>query len=177
MAVSAQTSTEGGYVFYGADDFGNGVFSVDGFGAVYAHSFHTFDAPTTAQKTAAGTRVTTYAHESSSPTVEDFGEAQLIGGMASVPLENTFASTIDLKTGYMVFITPEGDSHGLYVTQKTPSGFVVRENQGGHSTVAFSYRIVARPFGVSGTRLQRAEQPRLPHLKPLTASTRRPTKP
>ena len=168
MAVSAQTSTQGGYVFYGADDFGNGVFSVDGFGVVFAHSFQTFDAPTIQQKTSTGTRVTAYSHESSSPTLEDFGEAQLIDGSTTVALDDTFASAIDRGAGYMVFVTPEGDTRGLYVTQKTPTGFVVRENQGGRSSVAFSYRIVAKPFGAVGTRLQRVPERKLPRLRPIS---------
>jgi hypothetical protein len=54
----------------------------------------------------------------------------------------------------MVFITPEGDSRGVYVTAKTSLGFTVRENQGGQSTLAFSYRIVAKPYGEHPARLQ-----------------------
>jgi hypothetical protein len=46
-----------------------------------------------------------------------------------------------------VFLTPDGNSHGLYVTQKTPAGFVVRENDNGRSTLDFEYRIVAAPLG------------------------------
>jgi hypothetical protein len=47
----------------------------------------------------------------------------------------------------MVFITPEGGSNRLYVVNKTAAGFEVHENRGGRSTLAFSYRIVAKPFG------------------------------
>jgi hypothetical protein len=53
-----------------------------------------------------------------------------------------------------VFVTPEGDSNGLYVV-KGAGGFLVREQHGGRSTVPFDYRIVAKPREERGTRLAR----------------------
>ncbi len=88
--------------------------------------------------------------------MEDFGEAQLVNGQAAVSLERTFASTIDRARSYLVFITPEGDSNGLYVASKTPNGFIVRESRSGHSTLGFQYRIVGHPFGDASTRLAAA---------------------
>jgi hypothetical protein len=96
-----------------------------------------------------------YTPRETLPTVEDFGEAQLTTGHAYVSIDPAFSETIDQHATYMVSITPEGDSRGLYVTSKTLQGFEVRENQGGQSTLAFSYRIVAKPYGESGQRLQR----------------------
>jgi hypothetical protein len=61
---------------------------------------------------------------------------------------------MDNRAAYMVFITPEGDSNGLYVVNKTAAGFEVHENRAGRSTLAFSYRIVAKPFGEHPVRLQ-----------------------
>jgi hypothetical protein len=52
----------------------------------------------------------------------------------------------DQSVSYMVFITPEGDNRGLYVTQKSGSGFEVRESQGGHSTLPFNYRTSQSPL-------------------------------
>lgn len=94
-----------------------------------------------------------YTSTQSLPTMEDFGEAQLVNGQAYVHLDPAYANVIDRQTNYLVFITPEGDSNGVYVTQKTSSGFLVRENRGGHSALAFSYRIVAKPLGPSVARL------------------------
>jgi len=98
-------------------------------------------------------RLATYAPREATPTMEDVGEAQLTAGQGYVRLEPSFAKIIDQHTPYIVFVTPEGDSKGLYVTQKSLAGFMVRENQGGSSTLAFSYRIIAKPFGVSAQRL------------------------
>ena len=99
-------------------------------------------------------RVRLYTPQESLPTIEDFGEAQLVGGQTYVRIDPAFANTIDKTAPYMVVITPEGDSNGLYVTNKTAVGFEVRENRGGRSTLGFSYRIVARPFGEHAERLR-----------------------
>jgi hypothetical protein len=106
-----------------------------------------------------GARVATYAPRESEPTMEDVGEAQLVSGQTYVRLDPAFANVIDQRASYLVFITPEGDSRGLFVTQKTISGFSVHENQGGHSTLAFSYRIVAKPYGITAPRLARMVLP------------------
>ena len=109
--------------------------------------------PAVVRPTSSGTKVHAYSTTASLPTMEDFGEGQLINGQAAIPLEHTFASTIDRTRSYLVFITPEGDSHGLFVATKSASGFTVRESMGGHSTLAFQYRIVAHPYGDNSTRL------------------------
>jgi hypothetical protein len=100
-----------------------------------------------------GTDLMTYQTQETELTVEDVGSAQLVRGTASVALASDFKQTIDGSSQYMVFLTPYGDTHGLYVSQRGPQGFVVRENGSGSSTVAFDYRIVARPYGAHTARL------------------------
>jgi hypothetical protein len=100
-----------------------------------------------------GVHVVSYTPSESQPTMEDFGEGQVTNGSGYVHLESTFSKTIDLTANYMVFITPEGPSRGVYVTQKSSTGFGVMENPGGHSTFAFSWRIVAKPYGDTHARL------------------------
>ena len=100
-----------------------------------------------------GQRVVSYAPRESMPTMEDFGEGQLMGGSAYVRIDRAFANTIDQTKDYLVFITPDGDSKGLYVSMRSPNGFEVHENGGGRSTLAFSYRIVAKPYGSTQARL------------------------
>ncbi|MGO9269505.1 MAG: hypothetical protein ACLQOO_04485 [Terriglobia bacterium] len=75
---------------------------------------------------------------------EDFGSAQLHNGVAEVGLLPSFLDTVDIQSGYHVFLTPSGDSRGLYVAQKTADGFEVREHGGGKSNISFDYRLVAR---------------------------------
>jgi hypothetical protein len=85
--------------------------------------------------------------------MEDTGEAQLVDGRAYVRIDDALANVIDRGAEYSVFITPEGDNRGLYVTQKSPTGFAVRESQSGRSTLAFAYRIVAKPYADVSSRL------------------------
>ena len=97
--------------------------------------------------------VAAYAPREAEATMEDVGEGRLIDGRAFVTLDRSFANAIDRSAHYAVLITPEGDSRGLFVTNRTAAGFEVRENQHGSSTLDFAYRIVARPYGVAAARL------------------------
>jgi hypothetical protein len=102
--------------------------------------------------------VVMYAPTQAVATVEDVGEARLSLGQAYVRLDPRFASTMNQTHPYLVFITPQGDTAGLYVSQKSAAGFVVREH-GGQSDIAFDYRIVAEPYASQGARF--ASPPRL----------------
>jgi hypothetical protein len=53
------------------------------------------------------------------PVLEDYGEAQLVNGVATIQLDPAFAQTISDKSPYLVFLTPDGDTNGLYVAYKT----------------------------------------------------------
>ena len=98
-------------------------------------------------------QVALYAVEAPQNWFEDFGSGQLVAGSATVPLEATFAQTVNTGAAYHVFLTPEGDCEGLYVANKTAEGFEVRELRSGRSNVAFDYRIVALRKGYEGVRL------------------------
>ena len=84
---------------------------------------------------------------------EDFGSGQLSEGVAHIQLEPVFAQTVNTGMEYHVFLTPKGDSKGLYVTNETAMGFEVHESAGGRSSIAFDYRIVARRKGYETIRL------------------------
>jgi hypothetical protein len=57
----------------------------------------------------------TYAAKQTESTVEDFGSAQLVNGMASIPLAADYRRAINANATYMVFLTQYGDGNGLYV--------------------------------------------------------------
>ena len=99
-------------------------------------------------------RVALYAMESPQHWFEDFGTGRLDNGTAAVALDPTFAETVNGAADYHVFLTPEGDCRGLYVANKTASGFEVRELGGGQSNVAFDFRIVALRRGFESVRLE-----------------------
>jgi hypothetical protein len=97
--------------------------------------------------------VETYAVQSPENWMEDFGSGQLQNGVAVVTIDAAFAETVSGDSSYHVFITPNGDSKGLYVIAKTPTTFEVRESGGGTSTLSFDYRIVAKRRGYESKRL------------------------
>ena len=85
--------------------------------------------------------------------------SQLNDGVATVPLDPRFAAATDRTAKYFVTLTPEGDCRGLYLAQRDSASFVVRELQGGRSSIAFTYRIVAKPLGNDSARLAQSALP------------------
>jgi hypothetical protein len=127
-----------------------------------------FGTPNLLTRNAQGGRTIMYSPKQSVATVEDAGEGQLVDGQSVVHIDPAFAATMDTRRQYLVFITPQGDTNGLYVIDKTPAGFVVREHDG-RSSVAFDYRIVANPYEPGGPRLATWNTP-LRHAPPQFAS-------
>jgi hypothetical protein len=76
-----------------------------------------------------------------------------VNGKAKVAIDAQFAAVV--RGGYHIFLTPYGDSNGLYVSQRTSKTFVVQEQKAGKSTLRFSYRIVARRKDIAGKRLEK----------------------
>jgi len=95
-----------------------------------------------------------YAVQSPEVRIEDFGSAQLSKGTATVQIDSLFAQTVNLDVDYHVFLTPLGDCNGLYVINKTATGFEVRELGGGTSDVSFDYRIIAKRTGYEKTHME-----------------------
>jgi hypothetical protein len=111
-----------------------------------------------------------YALESPESWFEDFGRAEVVDGRAQVELDNEFAAMVHTDD-YHVFLTPEGETQGLYVSARRPDGFEVHEQQGGASNLTFSYRVVAKRSDIEVQRLQRIEPP------PALAEVHRPQSP
>ena len=97
-------------------------------------------------------KVETYAVQSPENWMEDFGSGVLERGVAVVGIDPTFAETVSESAAYHVFLTPKGDSRGLYVINETAASFEVRESGGGISSLAFDYRIVAKRRGFEAQR-------------------------
>jgi hypothetical protein len=99
-------------------------------------------------------KVSLYAMQSAENWFEDAGSGQLSNGSASIALDPTFAQTVNAGVEYHVFLTPNSDCKGLYVSQKTASSFDVHELGGGTSSIAFDYRIMAKRRGYENVRLE-----------------------
>jgi hypothetical protein len=85
--------------------------------------------------------------------MEDFGSGLLKQGVAVVKIDPAYAETVSETADYHVFLTPRGDSKGLYVINASIASFEVRESGGGTSSLSFDYRIVARRRGYEAQRL------------------------
>ncbi|NII25971.1 hypothetical protein HB364_12825 [Pseudoflavitalea sp. X16] len=86
-----------------------------------------------------------YCTEAPEVLFQDIGTAQLVNGKAHVTIDPILARNISVskERPLKVFIQLEGDCKGVYVTNKSASGFDVIELQGGTSNTSFSYQIIA----------------------------------
>ncbi len=104
--------------------------------------------------TRAGARtVETYAPQSAENWMEDYGTGVMELGVSVVKIDPAFAETVSETAEYHVFLTPNADSKGLYVINKTRASFEVRESGGGTSSLTFDYKIVAKRRGYEAQRL------------------------
>ncbi len=96
--------------------------------------------------------------ESPESLFEDFGKGRLGNGRGEVKLDADFAALVH-GDDYHIFLTPRGDSNGLYVNGLTSSGFEVREQKGGTSSLEFDYRVVAKRKDIPAPRLEKVNLP------------------
>ena len=100
----------------------------------------------------------------------------MVNGVVHVQLDPTFGQTVNTGVEYHVFLTPGGDSEGLYVSNKTATGFDVHEQHGGHSNIAFDYRIMAKRKGYENIRLADRTKQTI-DVRTQVKKMRRPVKP
>lgn len=122
-----------------------------------------------------------YAPLSPESWYEDFGRAELVEGRAEVELDTDFVAVLGVDDdSYHVFLAPEGDTGGLYVSGRDARTFTVREQQGGTSNVRFSYRVVTKNRHRHPERLARLEEPEeltKPRQTPSPLTSDRPDSP
>jgi hypothetical protein len=150
--IYGYNNTVGGYGVYGWST--NGI-------ALYGHG----DLVCTGSKSAKvkldnGTAVRLYAEESAESWFSDYGEGKLSDSHAHIELDQLFLQTvtIDAENPMKVFVQVEGDCNGVYVTNKTSTGFDVVELQEGGSNAPFSYRVVCKRKYYEDNRLTTPEE-------------------
>ncbi len=158
-AIFTATNTIGAEPFIAGDAAGNSCAVLTGSANGGGAGLHCFGAESVMVPVDSERWVHLYAVQSPENWFEDFGSGQIVNGSAEIALDPVFAQTIT-SSDYRVFPVPNGDCKGLYVAQKTATGFVIRELGGGQSNVAFDYRIVARRRGYESLRLTDATQVR-----------------
>lgn len=88
---------------------------------------------------------TMFAPEAPEVLFQDYGTGQLVNGVAQIQIDPIFSRNIYVSNEkpLKVFIQLEGDCNGVFVTNKSATGFTVKELQGGTSNASFSWHIVA----------------------------------
>ncbi|MHB8645459.1 MAG: autotransporter outer membrane beta-barrel domain-containing protein [Thermomicrobiales bacterium] len=108
-----------------------------------------------------------YSMESPEAWFEDFGEANLVGGTATVALDADFAAVVDTSKLY-VFLTPHfAAPNMLAVTARSAKGFTVTEGGAGKSSGGFTYRVVAKRKDVTAARLAKSAPMAVTPIPPL----------
>jgi hypothetical protein len=167
--VEAISDNADAYLFYAYDKSTKGFCTIDPGANLYCSGtiISGKGAMLTRQRSDTGRRVLTYAAQSATPTIEDLGAARMHDGIANIEIPTDFASVIDRSNPYYVFLTPMGDTRGLYVSVENAAGFQVRENMRGRSNVTFQYRIIGVPLGAKNVRLPNSPEIKTPPLPEL----------
>ena len=99
-----------------------------------------------------GDKKVMFAPEAPEVLLEDYGTGRLVNGTAIITIDPILTNNIvvDERHPLKVFIQLEGDCNGVYVTNKSATGFTVKELQYGTSNVSFSYHIVANRKNETG---------------------------
>ena len=147
---------------YGTSSSGTGVFGTSSTGtAIYASGNFTATGTKAATvKLNNGSQVELYAEEAAEVYFTDYGSGTLVNGREHIQIDPTFLQTVTINAQHplMVFVQPEGDCKGVYVTNKTSTGFDVVELQGGVSNVPFVYRVVCKRKYYEDERLATLQQ-------------------
>jgi hypothetical protein len=117
-----------------------------------------------------------YCLEATVALFEDLGVVRLVNGRARVDLDPLFAEAIETGS-YHVFLTPRGETGGVYVAAQDPGGFEVRAVQTAPGTVDVDYRVVAQRKGLPPGHRLATFQPPPPVPPPNPRWIRRPEPP
>ena len=127
------TNGSGSYAYVGFT-LGGTAYKINGVGTV-----------STIVKNTKNKLVNLYCPESPEVLFQDFGTGALVNGVAHINMDETFAKniTVNEKHPLRVIIQLEGDCKGVFVTNKTQTGFDVKELQGGNSSISFTWFVSA----------------------------------
>lgn len=154
--LASTGNTTGLFSYYTSPGTGSGIIIQDAFtnqwdiGAYLGppYTYYKIIGPGTVStivKDLDGERVTMYCPEAPEVLFQDYGVGQLSNGKAHIALDPILTKNIIVSEEHplKVFVQLEGNCKGVYVTNKSASGFDVIELQGGTSDVPFSWSIAA----------------------------------
>ena len=92
-----------------------------------------------------GNRVVLHAPETPEIYFQDYGNGTLINGKAHIDLDPIITKniTVNEKHPLQVFIQLNGDCKGVFVSNRTATGFDVTELQNGNSNIEFTWSVTA----------------------------------
>lgn len=92
-----------------------------------------------------GNKVVLHAPETPEIYFQDYGNGKLVNGKANIKLDPIITKNIVVneKHPLQVFIQLNGDCKGVFVSNRTATGFDVTELQDGNSNVEFTWSITA----------------------------------
>ena len=148
LGISGWGNFSGGYfVDINASGFafvGKDTYKIQGTGAVSFVQNHPTDK----------SKVIVYAApEADEVATYTRGSARLVGGMARVPLGETFAWVTNPDIGLTAYITPTGGWADLYVESKSPREIVVRSRDPRAPDVTFDYIVFGLRIGFEETSI------------------------
>lgn len=83
---------------------------------------------------------------------QDYGESVLVNGKCHIDIDPILAKnvTVNEKHPLRVYVQLEGDCNGVYVTNKTATGFDVVELKSGQSNTKFQWTVICNVADVKG---------------------------
>jgi hypothetical protein len=158
------TATAGGAAVVGATNGVAGAYAGAFYGpVVVSGAFTVFGPKSAAVPHPDGTHRRLYCVESPESWFEDFGKGQLDCGCADVTIDPDFAAVANVDD-YQVFLTEYDAPNGLYVTNRTPTGFRVQAGKDGTMSGAFGWRVVAKRRDIPAPRFETVTAPAEPVL-------------
>ncbi len=146
-------NTEGIFAKFNTGGVGQGIQIQDNFGAAWQvgswsgtvyNKIAGTGAVATVVKDLNGNNVTLYCPETPEILFQDYGQSKLIKGKVHITLDPILAKNIIIneKHPLRVYVQLEGNCKGVYVSNKTTTGFDVVELDGGVSNTPFQYTII-----------------------------------
>lgn len=91
-------------------------------------------------------KIVSYVTTSTTVDVYTRGTGTLVNGSVGIKFDNNFNELISSEN-ITITVTPNGECNGVYVTNITKDGFIVKELQNGTSNVTFSWIAVGIKYG------------------------------
>ena len=122
-----------------------------------------------------GAYLATYGVDSTRGEIQLSGTSDLVYGEAKVYFDYSFTELIASSSPIKVIITPTTRINGqLYVDQKTPYGFVVKELNGVDASAKFDWLVIARRRGYEEPIISESPTPE-PSLEAITSPAPEPS--